>query len=163
MIATVHMLAGAAAGVNRRHFIYALGAGIVSHYVLDIVPHLDAINAIHAWNKLSWTLVGLDIMVGAVVGLVFWTRKFHFPQINTFVMGAAGGLLPDILDSQPLWSQYILKIPILGHIQMFHHAANNFPVQYFPMPQWAVLGIITQLIVLTISIRILRKANSNKT
>lgn len=159
MIATVHMLAGASAGVKSKSIFLALFAGLLSHYILDAVPHLDAINAIHAWNIHSWSLIILDIIIGAIVGMYFWIRHHEFPKISMFTLGAVGGLLPDILDSQPFWAEAIGRLPVLGKIQLFHHFMNGFPVQYFPMPQWAILGIITQILVVMISLKILTTPN----
>jgi hypothetical protein len=113
MIGTGHLLVGGAIGVATSLALapplavpVALGCGIVSHHLLDLLPHTDAATfwpARHGPIPLSISLlVALEILVGlSLIGF------FYFSQHTTiaFIAGALGGILPDILDEVPLWQE----------------------------------------------------------
>jgi hypothetical protein len=84
----------------------ALGAGILSHHVLDLVPHTDAATF---WPegrqpipRLVCAVVVLEVLLGTLL------TAFLFVSQHTtlaFVAGAVGGMLPDLLDEVPLWQE----------------------------------------------------------
>lgn len=86
MIATPHMLAGAAAASRVRRPSAALAVGALMHLLLDGVPHRD-----YRRGALGGVVLAVDLAVGtlAVCGL---------PGCSPVrLAGAFGGLLPDLL------------------------------------------------------------------
>ncbi len=111
MIGTGHLLVGGAIGAAVSVELappfaipVALGFGILSHHVLDLIPHTDAATFWPApQNNLPWS-VSLLIAIEILLGLSL-TGFFYFSQHTTvaFIAGAVGGILPDVLDEVPLW------------------------------------------------------------
>ncbi len=86
MIATPHMLIGAACASRARTVRGALAAGALTHLLLDAVPHRD-----YRPHALGGLALGGDLAVGtlAVVRLAGGSR--------VRLAGAIGGVLPDVL------------------------------------------------------------------
>jgi len=126
MIGTGHLLVGGAIGVALSLELtppvavpVALGCGILSHHLLDLVPHTDAATFWPARHgPIPWSvslLVALEILVGLSL-----SGFFYFSQHTTiaFIAGAAGGILPDVLDEVPLWQERFRRTS-LG--SLWHH------------------------------------------
>jgi hypothetical protein len=113
MIGTGHLLIGGAVGVGAALVLpsplagpAALGLGIVSHHILDLVPHTDAATFYSDPRKpIPWlicALVALEIVLGlALTGVLYLSQHTTI----AFVLGAGGGILPDLLDEVPLWQE----------------------------------------------------------
>src|SRR5262249_18827216 len=113
MIETGHLLIGGAVGVGTGLILpspvagpAALGLGILSHHLLDLVPHTDAATFWPDPRKpIPWlicAIVFLEITLGlTVTGVLYMSQHTTIP----FILGAAGGMLPDLLDEVPLWQE----------------------------------------------------------
>jgi hypothetical protein len=126
MIGTGHLLVGGAIGAAVATQLppplavpVALGCGILSHHLLDLIPHTDAATF---WpgprQRLPWSvslLVAFEILLGLSL-----TGFFYFSLHTTlaFVAGALGGILPDLLDEVPLWQERFRRTT-LGSV--WHH------------------------------------------
>jgi hypothetical protein len=113
MIGTGHLLVGGAIGAAASTQLppplavpVALGCGVLSHHLLDLIPHTDAATF---WpgprHRIPWSvalLVAFEILLGLSL-----TGFFYFSLHTTlaFVAGAVGGILPDLLDEVPLWQE----------------------------------------------------------
>jgi hypothetical protein len=113
MIPTGHLLVGGAVGAaiavecsSPLAVPAALAAGIVSHHLLDLLPHTDAATFWPDPRELPWhvaALVALEVLVGlCLTGLVYVA---HHTTL-AFIAGALGGMLPDLLDEVPLWARH---------------------------------------------------------
>jgi hypothetical protein len=113
MIGTGHLLIGGAVGVGTGLLLpspaagpVALGLGILSHHILDLIPHTDAATFWpDARKPIPWFICAL-VFVEITLGLTL-TGVFYLSQHTTltFILGAAGGILPDLLDEVPLWQE----------------------------------------------------------
>jgi hypothetical protein len=113
MIGTGHLLVGGAIGAVAATQLppplavpVALGCGIVSHHLLDLIPHTDAATFWPCGSKpIPWgvaLLVAAEILLGlSLTGLLY----FSLHTTLAFVAGAVGGILPDLLDEVPLWQE----------------------------------------------------------
>jgi membrane-bound metal-dependent hydrolase YbcI (DUF457 family) len=112
MILTGHLLVGGAIGVACAAFlpwpysaILALGLGVVSHHLLDLLPHTDAATFWPHPRKvpvLACIVVALEVLLGfSVTGMLFIAQH----KTIAFVSGALGGILPDLFDEMPLWQE----------------------------------------------------------
>lgn len=108
MIASTHLAAGAAAGVLSYRFVFksdsvygiigALIAGIVSHFLLDMIPHAD--EELYRPNGLSNFL---PLILSAELTFsflaIYWCGV-SWPNLNYqnryLVAGMIGGALPDV-------------------------------------------------------------------
>lgn len=86
MVATTHMLAAGALALKARSLKHGLAIGVLSHLMLDAVPHRD-----YRWNALGGLALGVDLAGGALtVGKLSGGSR-------VVLAGALGGVLPDIM------------------------------------------------------------------
>lgn len=165
MLFTTHSVIGAAVGVLTGNPYAGFAGGVLSHHVLDALPHFDqgsfyttksgakylGTKAEHSFDakfsRRDWVMLFADLVTA---GVLFLTIFAHSPASAwpLIVWGALGGLLPDIIDSSPLWSKKLREnITLIKKYNSFH--------VFF---HWTVardeiaLGVITQLILLTASL-----------
>lgn len=108
MDATPHLALSAALTMRVRNPLLAVGVGLVSHSVLDAVPHYH-----YVWIMPSVTLVLVDLAVGACLALIIAAMA---PRPWSALAGAAGGILPDVnrafATNQPdLLAQLPISLP----------------------------------------------------
>jgi hypothetical protein len=112
MITTGHLLIGGAIGATATALLpeslavpAALGLGILSHHLLDLLPHTDAATFYPDPRKVPWSavvVVALENLVGLAVTVAFLVAQF---PTWAFALGALGGVLPDLCDEIPLWQE----------------------------------------------------------
>ncbi len=159
MLFTSHAIAGAALGATTGNPYTAILLGFISHHVLDAVPHFDqgtfykqqtgpnylnSRSIEHPDFKFStrdWIVLFLDWSVSAILFAVIFV--YSPANLSVAIFGALGGLLPDIIDSSPLWSKKLReKMLIVSKYHKFH--------EFF---HWTIvkdsifLGLATQVIV----------------
>lgn len=86
MIATTHMLVGAAAALKTRSIPGAVAIGVLTHLLLDAIPHRD-----YRLNALGGLAPPVDLAVGAVSVCALSRGS------TATLAGAFGGALPDAL------------------------------------------------------------------
>lgn len=87
MDASPHLVMGAALTM-RAHPIAAFGVGLVSHAVLDAIPHYNYTG----WRSFS-PILAMDVVVGVCLALaIVWMA----PKPWGAGAGAAGGIFPEI-------------------------------------------------------------------
>jgi hypothetical protein len=128
MIGTGHLLVGGAIGAAASTQLgaplavpVALGCGIVSHHLLDLIPHTDAATF---WPgpkpRIPWSvslLVALEILLGLTL------TGFFYLSLHTtlaFLAGAVGGILPDVLDEIPLWQERFRRTAVGSFWHRWH-------------------------------------------
>lgn len=87
MDATAHLIAGASVGSRLRPH-WALLAGLLTHAVLDAIPHTNYTG----WRPFSWLLLA-DAVFGAVAALLLSVRSGN---LAGGLAGAVGGILPAV-------------------------------------------------------------------
>lgn len=102
MLLTTHAAAGIAISQHLHNPLAVLGLAILSHFVLDFVPHGDqkimgGYNSPRRWKP---TLVISAIDVVVLVALIFWLAGQPL-NTSTYLMmiGVLGGVLPDLLSN----------------------------------------------------------------
>ena len=131
MIMTGHLLIGGAIGVVASTLLpatsplpsywavpLALGFGILSHHVLDFVPHTDAATFWPDPRRVPSFVVAAvttEILLGiSLTGTLFLAQHTTW----AFAAGAVGGILPDLLDEMPLWQERFRRTAV-G--RLWHH------------------------------------------
>jgi len=135
-----HIMAGALIGQLAPIPSAALAGGVLSHYVLDAVPHTEGKTfrprPACALPVISVDLVeaGIEFFVGLAV--VAWLIS-TCPALNTraTVFGVLGALLPDFID---LPMGFLFRRPLV-HARQLHWTVTR------PHALW---GILTQLAVI---------------
>lgn len=154
MLATSHLLFGAALGTLIPDPTVAFVVGVGSHYLLDALPHVEPGlfrrrdnngNLRPELERFEYWLAGADVIFGLSITFFIWTAHTHSLPLLT---GALGGLLPDILDNVPWWNQLVWKVPWLHRLAKFHKTIH-FPT--IPEKRWW-WGIPAPLIILVFSV-----------
>jgi hypothetical protein len=130
-----HMLAGAAVGQLSPGGPWAFAGGVLSHELLDAIPHAEG----ETFGLRGISLLRVDVLeAGAEVfvgAALLWRLAVACPGARTdlVVLGALGGLLPDLVDIplHALWGKMIL------HVRRLHWTVGR---------KHAVLGILAQMV-----------------
>jgi hypothetical protein len=155
MIATSHVLIGAAAGtavgIVSQNPVLALAAGFVSHLLADSLPHWDhpdapKINGDLVFTKKVYIFAITDSLVAFFLILFLWWNQGELQFFHPLAWGALGGYLPDFMDNVPLWRFQIRTLPGFRHFHKLHEWIHLNWMGRYPMPEHWVLGTITQII-----------------
>ncbi|MHB8492532.1 MAG: hypothetical protein ACYDA6_10030 [Solirubrobacteraceae bacterium] len=119
MVATTHMLAAGALALNARSLKHGVAIGVLSHLLLDAVPHRD-----YRAGKLGGLVLVLDLTTGA---LAVGKLSGGSPPV---LGGALGGLLPDVV--RPAERALHLKLTTRLHDAIHTHSRP---------PAWASVAV----------------------
>jgi hypothetical protein len=132
MIAIPHVLTGmAVARVARRP---ALGwpLALASHFVLDLLPHLDHAGlftqlGVARWQRAAAMTGAVDALLALLIVIMVVRRQ---PHKGLLIGGAVSGLLPDAVDVLLGAGRVYEWFPSYF---LFHHACQwNVPLAYWP-------------------------------
>ncbi|MBI5742500.1 MAG: hypothetical protein HZA25_01515 [Candidatus Niyogibacteria bacterium] len=136
MILFTHAAVGAAAAEITNNPAVAIALGFASHFILDAIPHWDyelrslRVNPENGSKydmeigrdfAIDFLKIALDALLGTAAGLLFYGAWLTPGDYFTVFCGAAGGLLPDVL-------QFVrMKIPRepLITLQSFHERIHT--------------------------------------
>jgi len=157
MILITHAIVGAAAGRLVSNPLLSFVLGLVSHFLIDAIPHwsyglasviLDEKNplkkdmVIDRHSIKDFVFIGIDFCSGIILAVFIFQGKINFTDVPLpLLCGALGGVFPDALQfvyfkirRQPLIA--IQKLHIWFH---FNHVKDNVSLPY---------GILSQTIVI---------------
>lgn len=104
MTATAHALAGAALAAKIANPYIGLPAALVSHFLMDLVPHWDfGTNWKQKTKRLLWLQSIFDVLLG--FGLVLWLFSSRVDPIYLWTM-VIFAQLPDWLEVPSLFLGY---------------------------------------------------------
>lgn len=164
MLFTTHSIVGAAIGSQISNPAISILCGVLSHHILDSIIHLDQgsyhikekgpnyLQKKHTvievlFTKRDWLMLFVDLITAGVLFSALLLAKPVSAYQNIFI-GAFGGLLPDIIDSSPLWSSRLRKR--FSFIKKYHHFHDFF---HWPaLPNQKIWGLGTQLLAIVISL-----------
>lgn len=164
MLFTSHAIVGAAVGAAAGDPLYGFLGGIVSHHVLDAIPHFDQgtfrvkkegarylgrtaeYDERHFTDR-DWAILFADWAVSVLIfNALVWFLPFEY--LLPMFAGTLGGLLPDIVDSSPLWSKKLRAQS--GLVRAYHKFHSFFHWTVSLRRLW--LGIATQAALLAVSL-----------
>lgn len=126
MMATPHLLAGAAIGKVARPPWLALALAFVSHFLLDIVPHLDA-HGLYGTSlgrptrpEVGFTVV--DVAFGAALVILLARRQ---PGRQLMLWGAFCAMLPDLVFNVPPWGRRFSNWGGTAWLAHLHHGFSH--------------------------------------
>jgi membrane-bound metal-dependent hydrolase YbcI (DUF457 family) len=112
MIITGHLFVGGAIGLAAATLFpspwsvpLALVIGVASHHALDFLPHTDAATFWPDSRRvpaIGVAIVAVEVLLGLLITSTLLVAQH---PSWAFAAGALGGVLPDLLDEIPLWSQ----------------------------------------------------------
>lgn len=139
MQATVHLLTGAALAVLVRQPTALVPLAIFSHYILDLLPHIDP--ETFAQAKKPYTLRQKLALITDVVLVVSLLTAFYFLRDDggLVLVGAVAAQLPDLLI--PLESYYVMQ-PLRDMHYTFHWKESR-AAQW----SWYVAGLAIPVLV----------------
>jgi hypothetical protein len=150
MMATPHMVAGAAVGRLLRRPWLAYPAAFASHFLLDFVPHIDShglFGADHGGPTRLEAASGVtDFLVGAlIVGLV----AARHPGRRVMIGSAFFAILMDLAEYVPPFGPWFRSWAGAAWLTGFHHR-----IQHNLTPAHWELGAATQVAVLGLGLAI---------
>lgn len=165
MILIPHILVGAVIGAKIKHFGWIVILGLISHLILDRIPHWDYANdALKKFvkNKCYKILfvfilqVIIDALIGlAIVFLIVWKKELlNLRDLQFISAGILVSILPDfLLGIASIVGAFYNKFKKIttGYIN-FHKNVLHHP-KHIKKPTW--LGVSTQILVSIIAILIL--------
>ncbi|MDD2807842.1 MAG: hypothetical protein PHW95_04985 [Patescibacteria group bacterium] len=104
MFLTIHATAGVLIAESTNNVLIALSAGLISHFILDIIPHGDQHLAAERFKFTKNEVVKLLNIgfVDSIITLVTLTTLYltgHLTITPTLIAALTGCLLPDFLNS----------------------------------------------------------------
>lgn len=146
MLTAPHAFTGAAIGVAVGNPALAFVGGVVSHFILDRIPHTDP-GTWHFDEPFPFKMHAGDMAIGLAdlsvtfYGLLLLAGEAPIAAAGP-LLGVFGGVLPDIIGLSPLFLPKLATLPIMQRFYDFVHRYH-----YTARPhQWA-LGIATQAVV----------------
>ncbi len=112
MVATTHMLVGAACALRARSPVGGLAIGVLTHLALDAVPHRD-----YRRGALGGLTLTADLTTGT---LAVWRLS---DRSEVVLAGALGGVLPDVVRL----AERSLGVTLTGWAHDTIHAAGRPP------------------------------------
>ncbi len=140
MIATPHLLTGAAIAKHVKPVWLALPLAAAGHMALDRVPHLDWNGMFTAPGTSPGAIVIIAAAIDAVIGLglLVWISRRSKVRWLLFA-GALAGIAFDIAFNSPYWSSRLIALPQLNWLAVLHNnCQNNLP------PSMWLPGLATQ-------------------
>lgn len=143
-----HAIAGAAIATSTTNPAVAFLLGLVSHFLLDAMPHLEPSSQEikHPDGTTSWSIwlylfvVGEFILTVAVFVFLYYYHRP--PDISILLWGAFGGLFPDLIVTNPVLFPY-KKYPVMKQIVWFHDK-----IHLYLRPQLWYVGLIFESVLI---------------
>ncbi|MBU0516372.1 MAG: hypothetical protein KJ621_16570 [Proteobacteria bacterium] len=150
MFLTVHATAGILVGQYTGNIWLGLFGGLISHFMLDIIPHGDNALISGEFNftqkEVSFlkklTLIDTSIMTILILFL-YWQNVIALSL--PILAGIAGGLLPDFLDG----IYFLTKHPRLKKYHSFHYSFHFILARFrvsLPIGLGIQLAIVISLV-----------------
>lgn len=95
MVIAPHMLVGAAVGSQASNVWLAFCFGLLSHFLIDALPHWDYLKGVDIGNPNHLKKIALDFILGTgLVLILIWSES----QKLFILIAITGALLPDFLE-----------------------------------------------------------------
>ncbi|MBI4433893.1 hypothetical protein HY632_03900 [Candidatus Uhrbacteria bacterium] len=149
---SVHAPVGALIGVWVKNPATAFVLGMLSHFLLDLIPHgderlLDHLPPGPRMRRL-FLYGGLDAAVMSMGMVALFTPWKAFPEMGVLA-GAVGGVLPDILQG------FRELMPTNRFLHAYYRFHNFFHCEIIRYESPFVVGMLTQLATLIVVVEVL--------
>lgn len=147
MLLGAHLIAGATAGEAINNPYLAFAAGIILHFILDAIPHFDTTDE-HKLTVRQIVLIAIDGIIGFAI-LIFCYHDFSIHKMS-YLIGALGGILPDLFDNVPFWNEQFQKSKFGKRFHRVHLRLQRINLP--PVP-----GLLIQYLIIALAVLILFK------
>jgi hypothetical protein len=151
MLLTPHAMVGAAIGVRLKHPLKVIPVAILSHFVLDTVPHWQETLSPYRPNPATWIRLPLDALLalGGVAWIVHKSKRHGGKALAaSAIVGAVAGVVPDV-DALACANPLLLKHGFLSRYFFWHCG-----IQDETPHGWGVVTQVTvSLVALAIALR----------
>jgi len=106
MLIGTHIIVGSVAGLALDNPLGALFLGLISHLLLDTIPHFDTVDD-NIFTKRQITIVAAELIVAIL--LIYSLVWRHTGLTAPIILGSIGGFLPDCLDNVPVLKDYFRR------------------------------------------------------
>ncbi|MDO8503945.1 MAG: hypothetical protein Q7S60_04645 [bacterium] len=138
MLATPHLLSGAAIVTIVPNPVVSLPLAFASHFILDKIPHWQETLAPYELNNKTWVRMPIDLLLG--LGLLWWVTKTVGGN-GIMWLGALVALVPDadsVFYARPL--REVLQQPLARSWFSFHERIQRETDKWWGLlPQIAVV------------------------
>jgi len=159
MILTPHFIVGAAIGAKTHNLGLIIILGILSHYILDFIPHWDYVNhGIKDFHKTKdfkalfpdLFKITIDGLIGLlIVFLIVWQKDLlNLNNLIFVILGIFFSILPDIL----LFTAIIFGGTLAQKYIDFHHKFLHCSKDKEKEGKITFLNISTQILIIILSI-----------
>ncbi|MFH1236669.1 MAG: hypothetical protein V1685_07130 [Parcubacteria group bacterium] len=117
MLLLVHIVAGSSIGVLSKNGGEAFALGMLSHFIMDALPHWNYILRVPITLK-KIVAYSPDVLTPLIV---FWCFVTAFPeQSGIITLAALGTVLPDMVSMVALGSKTLRATVVIRVFQKFH-------------------------------------------
>ncbi|TSC96761.1 MAG: Uncharacterized protein CEN88_282 [Candidatus Berkelbacteria bacterium Licking1014_2] len=149
MLATPHILTGAALAVATGNPYLGFAAAFVSHHLTDLLPHYDTArhhphepddpDFVRPWDKKDLQLFGVDMTASLVIlFFLFWRSAMSVELSALILVGAIGSIISDVWDNSPLWNRW-------ARLTRFGRLFHRFHRRCHWKPRFSAGALITEL------------------
>lgn len=159
MLSFTHLFVGAAVGATTNQPVLALGLGIISHHLLDALPHVDSFAKTEAEKDIMTTGKMVFAAVEGLSGLavltyiVAQTGGTLLDITSPVAWGALGGVAPDLADNVPLLKEQFRRTKFGKAYHAFHDSFHT--TLFLNETKWWPAGLVIQILLIWLSIVIL--------
>jgi hypothetical protein len=160
MLSFTHLFVGAAVGATTNQPVFAIGLGIISHHLLDALPHVDSFAKTEAEKDVFTTGKYIFAAVEGLAGVAFLiyivaqSGGTLFDVTSPVAWGALGGVAPDLADNVPLLKERFRRTRFGQRYHAFHDSFHT--TLFLKETKWWPFGLIIQVFLIWLSIVILR-------
>lgn len=133
MFLTVHAAAGIIVGIKTGNPILAFIAGVISHFILDMIPHgdQDLVEGNDHFSPrerklLRYVGVADTIIMLAELGILYWLGLA--PLTWSVSAAVVGALLPDFLNAVYVFTETKILLPYFHFQRALHYVWNRFTI-----------------------------------
>lgn len=146
MLLGAHLMSGAVAGEIIENPFLAFFLGFILHFVVDAIPHFDTTDD-HKLTFRQILLITIEGTVGLLV-LIYCFLNFSSNKVS-FLAGAFGSVLPDLIDNVPFWNKAFQKTRFGKVFHFFHYRIQSLQLR-------PVLGLGVQAVIIILAFLLLR-------
>ena len=143
MVITPHALVGASLATTTDNYYVAFLLGFLSHFLVDMIPHLDPGTFFEDRNQKWPVWVYIYVFSEIIIfPIVFYFLFRHRSDFAIIVVGAVGGITVDIFDGNPI-SAFLKNWPVFKQLHWLHERLH-----FYINKRYWYWGLLTELVII---------------
>ena len=142
VVITPHALVGAGLATSTDNYYLAFLLGFISHFFVDMIPHLDPgtffVHKNQKWPTWVYVYTFSEIIIFPIIFYFLFRNRADFAIIG---VGALGGIGVDLVDSNP-FIYFLRKWPVFRQLHWLHDKLH-----FFIKAKYWYWGLLNELIV----------------